>query len=324
MIFMGTGPFGIPSFDALLACGHHCVGVVTRPQRSGPGGKAAPPSPVRVWGESAGLPLVAPESVNAPEMIDLLRSWQPDLLVVCDYGEILKPAVLEVARLGGVNLHGSLLPAYRGAAPVQRAVLSGDHETGVSVIHMTSRLDAGPVLAWRSTPIGPKETAGMLESRLAQLGVDAMLEGVATLAAQFPTGIAAPTGRRQDSQGATRAPRLAKSEGAICWGQTARAIDAHVRGMQPWPMASTDLVGENQGSLERRRLMIVDLDLEDEDVGSDVQPGTLRLGERTLWVATADRWVRLNVIRPAGRRDMTVQQWLLGRPFAGLQNPRLE
>ena len=157
-------------------------------------------------------------------------------MVVCDYGQILKPAALESAPLGGINLHGSLLPKYRGAAPVQWAMLSGDEETGVSVIHMTPRLDGGPILTTRRTRIRDSETAGELEARLAVLGVEATLEGVDLLTRWDGQSL---IGTPQAASQVTKAPRLQKSDAAIDWGKTAREIDCHVRGMQPWPIAFT-------------------------------------------------------------------------------------
>ena len=144
LVLMGTGPFAVPSFETLRAAGFPIAMVVTKPAPSVKSRKGPPPAPVRTWAEQHRLPIFDPDTVNDPEAIDRVAAEDPDLLVVCDYGHILKPEALETARLGGINLHGSLLPAYRGAAPVQWAVLRGDPVTGVSVIHMTPRLDGGP------------------------------------------------------------------------------------------------------------------------------------------------------------------------------------
>ena len=334
LVLMGTGPFAVPSFDALLDAGHHCLIVVTRPEKSGNSKKPPEKSPVRQWAEGRGLEVVAPDSANSDETRQLLTSLSPDLLVVCDYGQILKREVLGLARLGGINLHGSLLPAHRGAAPVQWSVLKGDKETGVSVIHMTPRLDAGPLISIRKTNIGPKETAGELEQRLASLGVQATLESVELLMAsanQGPSGELDLHGIEQDETLASRAPRLSKADGRIDWTRTSHELDCHVRGMQPWPGAYTEV-----GSLGKPgliRLAILDIDPVDEcsldeisqsGVGAEKvglsgndnpQPGTVRIVNQRLLVACGDGWVEVQSLKPAGKRDMAAAEWLRGRPI---------
>ena len=181
LVLMGTGPFAVPSFEALRQAGHDISLVVTRPMppvksRGGP-----PPSPVRDWATEHDLPLYDPDSINDQEAIEKVGKLSPDLLVVCDYGQILKPDALATSKLGGINLHGSLLPAYRGAAPVQWALLNGDAVTGVSVIHMTPRLDGGPVMEVIETEITDVESSGELEERLSKIGVAATLAAVEKL-----------------------------------------------------------------------------------------------------------------------------------------------
>ncbi|MFM7290077.1 MAG: methionyl-tRNA formyltransferase, partial [Planctomycetia bacterium] len=179
IVVMGTGPFAVPMFHGLLesAAGppHAVVAVVTRPAHA-PTGRRPPPNPMRDAAAAAGVPILDPERINDPDSIAAIRALGPDLLVVCDYGQILSPAALAVAPYGGINLHGSLLPRHRGAAPVQWAILAGDAVTGVSVIHMTPALDAGHVITTRETPIGLADTAATLEERLAGMGVDAVLD----------------------------------------------------------------------------------------------------------------------------------------------------
>ena len=214
IIVMGTGPFALPMLESLLAGPHAVVAVVTRPDHAA-AGRRPPINPVRAAAVAAGVPVLDPERINDAEARTAITRIGPDLLVVCDYGQILSPQVLSLAPLGGINLHGSLLPRHRGAAPVQWAILEGDPITGASVIHMTPALDAGGVIVARATPIGPDESATQLERRLAELGADAVLEaierlqaaeslradGPATAAAQPAVGIA------QDPAKATRAPR---------------------------------------------------------------------------------------------------------------------
>ena len=205
LVLMGTGPFAVPSFEALRRSGHDIALVITRPSQNVKSRKGPPPAPVRDWAESNGFELFAPDSINEVDAVDLVAQKSADLLMVCDYGQILKPAALETASLGGINLHGSLLPKYRGAAPVQCALLNGERVTGVSVIHMTPRLDGGPVVSFRETEIMDEETAGELEERLALIGVDATLEAVELLACwDRDTEI----GVMQDATAITKAPRL--------------------------------------------------------------------------------------------------------------------
>ena len=317
MILMGTGPFAVPAFEAVRAAGYPISLVMTRPQPTVKSRGGPPPTPVRDWANSHGLPLEAPASINAPETVDRLRRETADLLVVCDYGQILRPDALAASRLGGINLHGSLLPAYRGAAPVQRAMLAGEHETGVSVIHMTPKLDGGPIVATRRTQIRPDETAGELEQRLAESGVDAVLEAIDLLADQ-PT--AGAVGALQDAAKVSQAPRLTKSEGQIDWTKPGRLIDAHVRGMQPWPLAFTFLdKGDGKPPL---RLVIRDVDFQPDASIRPDQFGTL-VSEDELQIGCADGRIVVRRVQPAGKKEMTGQDLLnghrlqLGTPFNG-------
>jgi methionyl-tRNA formyltransferase len=331
LVLMGTGPFATPAFDALCETGHRVQIVLTRPERPGPGKRPPQKSPVRQWAESRNFLVEAPESVNSEEAKSILRRLAPDLLVVCDYGQILRSDVLQLARLGGINLHGSLLPAHRGAAPVQWAVLRGDRETGVSVIHMTPKLDAGPVITVRKTPIHPKETAGELEQRLSLLGVEAVLEAVEFLAGPADSDDDSKSphapffGIEQDSDKASRAPRLTKEDGRIDWRKSASQIQCHVMGMQPWPNAFTE-IPKDRG--EPQRLVVLDVDaVEDSEFSQLIQadeskeisvaaksPGTVHiLGDRLL-IATGEGWIELQCVKPAGKRAMKVAEWLRGRP----------
>jgi methionyl-tRNA formyltransferase len=250
---------------------------------------------------------------------------QPSLLVVCDYGQILKPAALETAKLGGINLHGSLLPKYRGAAPVQWAMIRGESVTGVSVIHMTPRLDGGPVLAARSTPIRDDETAGELEQRLSILGVEATLQAIDQLASWDGDS---RLGVQQNPSLITQAPRLKKSDGEIRWDRTAREIDCQVRGMQPWPIAFTHLsIAVNKPLI---RLSVLGLRICAESAegftpGDVVSPAVtlgsaepMTIGTNRLVVATGDYLIEITRLQPAGKREMKSEEFLRGhQPAAG-------
>lgn len=233
IVVMGTGPFAVPMLGALLRSGHEIVAVVTRPDRAPPGRRPAP-NPVRDAAAAAGLAVLDPERVNDPAARESLAALAADLFVVCDYGQILSADLLALPPLGAINLHGSLLPRHRGAAPVQWAILSGDTEAGVSVIRMTPALDAGNVIVARATAIGPRETAPELEARLAGIGTDAVIEAieriVATTAAGRPLD---ELGVPQESSRATRAPRLAKADGIVDWSAPAARIERMRRSSNP-------------------------------------------------------------------------------------------
>ena len=296
IIAMGTGPFAVPSLRALVAAGHEIVCVVTRPPR---GRRSEPPAPMRLAAEELGLSLWSPESANLAESVAKLTEYEADLLFVCDYGEILKPDTLASTRLGGVNLHGSLLPKYRGAAPVQWAVLNGDPETGVTAIQMTPGLDAGPIVGIRTTSIGPDETSGELEERLSEIGSELTLEVVEQLAAGNALG------EPQDKTQATKAPRLQKSDGLIDWSRRAQEIKDHVRGMHPWPRAFT-FVPQAKGDPLR---LVVDRVALAEAAGT---PGEVLEAADRLIIASGEGAIELLEVQPAGKRLMQASEWLRG------------
>jgi methionyl-tRNA formyltransferase len=308
---MGTGPFAVPSFHALCEAGHQIALVVTKPQPPVKSRKGPPPAPVRVWAEEQGLEIFDPDSINEASAVERIRKVEASLLVVCDYGQILKPAALESATLGGINLHGSLLPKYRGAAPVQWAMLSGDEVTGISVIHMTPRLDGGPIIVTRQTPILNDETAGELEERLAILGVDATIEAVEMLSRWDGESV---MGVVQDPAKVSKAPRLNKSDAEIDWGRTAREIDCHVRGMQPWPIAFTHFApGQDKPPI---RLAIKEIEILDQPTG-DHHPGEILEGNGFL-IATTDRIIEIKRLQPSGKREMAAIDFLRGhKPSPG-------
>ncbi|MCH5374590.1 MAG: methionyl-tRNA formyltransferase [Planctomycetes bacterium] len=221
LLMMGTGPFAVPTFEWLLSSDHDVAALVTRPVSSPVGRRKGPANPMRDVAQARGVPVLDPQDVNAAEAIQRLRDLQTDLLVVCDYGQILSADTLGATPMGGINLHGSLLPEYRGAAPINWAIWEGRRETGVTVIHMTPRLDSGPCLTQLRTEIGGDEDAVSLEKRLARLGVEAVREALDLLVAWDRHG---SIGKIQDRSRATRAPRLKKEDGRVDWNRTARQI----------------------------------------------------------------------------------------------------
>jgi methionyl-tRNA formyltransferase len=234
VIILGTGDFALPTLDHLIEqTRHHVIALVTQPDRPQGRKQEIIPSLIKQTAQTRGILVLQPEDVNAAESLDVCRRLQPDLLVTAAYGQILSPALLAIPRLGGINLHGSILPAYRGAAPVARAIQNGETETGVTVIQMTPRIDSGGIAATAATPIGPSETAGDLEERLAMIGAPLVARVIGALALG-PIEI-----QPQDRSKVTRAPKLKKEDGLIDWSGRAQAIHDHVRAMQPWPAAST-------------------------------------------------------------------------------------
>lgn len=305
---MGTGPFAVPTFRELCRTHHTLVALVTGPIRMHRGKRVVPISPIRDLAHDHGTPIFDPEDINTGESRVRLIEYEADLLVVCDYGQILSAETLATARLGGVNLHGSLLPKYRGAAPVNWAIYHGERESGVTVIHMTPKVDAGPCIAQASTPIGPDETAVDLEQRLAEMG--AWLTRRAIDAVESGRLEALP----QDQGLACKAPRLKKSDGQIDWTRPAVAIKNQVRAMEPWPKTYT-FWHRPDGRPVRLILGPVSV-VEAPD--ADTPPGMVLEadGDRLVVAAGAETAGRGGVVmqglQPAGKRMMDIEQFLRG------------
>ena len=332
LILMGTGPFAVPSFQALLQKGYEIVHVVTRPTVPPPHKKVASHGPVRQWATDHQLPISDPVSINNPETIEWLTSLNADLLVVCDYGQILSRAALATTKLGGINLHGSLLPRHRGAAPVQWSILSGDSVAGVSIIHMTPALDGGPVLHMLSTEIGSSETAAELEVRLSNIGVESTLESVAVLTLKESLKECETLGQRQDKSLATKAPRLAKDDGQLNFYYPVRWIDRLIRGLQPWPGTFAQLQFPDGKTI---RVIIPQATPIECDLSSlPLKPGELLYGNplksflescsclkanveeyslsSSLYAVAIDGLLSIPVVQPAGKRLMSAEEFLRG------------
>ncbi len=298
LVVLGTGPFAVPTLEALAASPHEVALVVARPPR----GRDAKASPLQLSGEQQGLEVWTPESVNLPDSQAHLASLSADLLVVCDYGEILRPATLATTRLGGINLHGSLLPKYRGAAPVQWAILRGETKTGNTVIQMTPGLDAGPCLAQERTPIDPDEDAATLEARLAALGAKLVLRVVDDLAAGTATPIEQKPGE------ASKAPRLTKEHGAIDWSRSAIEIKNLVRAVQPWPRAYTFW---HRSAGAPVRLSIDRVQLADPGEHASASGDVAEASNRLL-IATGNGLLEVLILQSAGKRAMSAAEFLRG------------
>ena len=315
LVMVGTGEFALPTFrrlieitrsgsDAEAAGGsHEIVALLTQPDRTGPG-KHNHPHPMKELAEQHGIPVLQPLQCNAPESIAALRGLEADLMVVAAYGQILSAEFLTTTRLGAVNLHASLLPKYRGAAPIQYAVWMGESETGVTIFQIQPRLDAGPILGVVRTPIGPKETAGELEVRLADLGAELALEVVRDLA----QGTTRPV--TQDSAGVTKAPKMPKLAGLIDWSKPTREIGWHLRAMQPWPMPFTFLHVAGRPPM---RLLILDADLAEPIGSAPAAPGTVVHSDgRQLHVRTGDGVAAILRLQASGKRPMGIDEFLRG------------
>jgi methionyl-tRNA formyltransferase len=313
IVVMGTGPFAVPMFAAILSAGHDVPALITRPVPPASGRKkdSLHPNPMRDFAERHGIPVHAPQSTRDPEAQALLRSYAPDLLAVCDFGEILSPGTLAVAPLGGINLHASLLPKYRGAAPINWAILKGERETGVSVIHMSPKLDGGPILAEARTPIGPEETSAELEPRLAQLGVQPVLAAIDLLARWDRT---APLGVPQDVALATHARRLRKTDGNVVWSRSAARIHRQVRGLQPWPGVFTHYLKPSSAPL---RLILNQVSKAGDQSSADLSPGQAAVVEPgRLLIQTGAGLLSLERVQPAGKRPIEISEFLRGHKIA--------
>jgi methionyl-tRNA formyltransferase len=326
LLVLGTGPFAVPLFQSLLHSPHQVVGLVTRPTLPAKGREKGPVNPMRQLAESGGLLIHAPESINSDEGRQVISQLSPDLLVVCDFGQILSAETLALVPLGGINLHASLLPKYRGAAPIQWALLKGESETGVSVIHMTPRLDGGPILAVRATPIGSDETHPELEQRLARLGIKPVHEALDRLASwDRVSAIGSP----QNPALATKAPRLKKEHGAVDWSRPAEEIRNQVRALKPWPGTFTFWRRPGQEPLRividgvsvlglgiRAAARVAELEAESpaNPGGHPLHtPGEVIVSDRhQLIVATGEGGLAIAAIAPAGKRHMTVEEFLRG------------
>jgi methionyl-tRNA formyltransferase len=303
--FFGTPEFATPALAALMASRHSVVEVVTQPDRPRGRGQQISFSPVKRLALEHGLPVLQPERLKDETWLDLLRALAPDIGVVAAYGKILPAAVLDLPPLGLLNVHASLLPRYRGAAPIHRAVMAGEPETGVSIMRVVPALDAGPVYATVRRAIGPDETSVDVEADLARLGAALLLDVLDAVSAG--TARAVP----QDDTAATYAPRLDKHEGLIDWHAPASAIHNRVRGLQPWPLAWTYL-GE-------RRLIVLRTRIPANEARAPAgsPPGTIiAVSSRALTVQTGAGALDMLMVQPEGRRPMAIRDFLAGHDVA--------
>ncbi|MCC4597526.1 methionyl-tRNA formyltransferase [Xanthomonas campestris pv. phormiicola] len=298
IVFAGTPDFAVPSLRA-AAQRHEVIAVYTQPDRPAGRGRGLTPSPVKLEAVARGIPVLQPESLRSPEALQTLRALQPDLMVVVAYGLILPKAVLAIPTHGCWNVHASLLPRWRGAAPIQRAIEAGDSETGVCLMQMQAGLDTGPVLMSQRTPIGDSETGGQLHDRLAALGAQVLADGLGLLRA----GIR-PVPQPQPEAGVTYAHKLDKAQARLDWQQPAAQLALRVRAFNPWPIAEAVLAGE------RVRIHgAVALELAHAQ-----PPGTvLAASKQGIDIACGQGALRLRVLQREGGKAITAADYLNAR-----------
>ena len=310
IMMMGTGTFALPTFRALIKSEHEVIGLVTQPDRTGRGHHRHVNQLKEIALEND-VDVFQPESANAPESLQQLKDFNADIFVVAAYGQILSKELLAIPRLGAVNLHGSLLPKYRGAAPVQFAVLNGEKETGVTLFQIEPKLDAGPILGVVKTDIGHKETSGQLHDRLAELSAPLTLDVLQKLEAGTIEEIT------QEASAVTKAPKIRKEHGLIDWSKKSEQIGWHVFGMQPWPMPFTFLHHPERKSTRILILDVVELTSEDATTVESLPVGGLRQVESRLLVRTGDGGLEIMKLQPAGKKPMAASQFLCGTNVEG-------
>jgi len=303
LVFAGTPEFAVPCLEACLAAPVDVVAAYTQPDRPAGRGRKLAPGPVKQRALQAGIPVEQPETLKARDARQRLAGYAPDLMVVVAYGLILPKKVLAIPRLGCWNVHASLLPRWRGAAPIQRAILAGDSETGVDLMQMEAGLDTGPVLIERRTPIGDEDTGGTLHDRLAGLGADALAEGLARIARGETL-----TAHAQAETGVEYARKLDKSEARLDWNEPAPALARKVRAFDPWPVAEAEIHGERLRIWSARAI----------EGTSGAAPGTIVGGGRdALDVATGDGVLRIVEVQREGGRRVGVRDWQNARRERG-------
>lgn len=300
VVFMGTPGFAVPALQTLLRNNYEVAAVVTQPDKPGGRGKKLRPTPVKVAALSAGLTVYQPEKVRERDFIDVLKVLNPDIVVVAAFGQILPAEILDLPPHGCINIHASLLPAYRGAAPIHRAIINGEQKTGVTIMQMDSGLDTGAMLLQGEVPIGPEDTVGFVHDRLAQLGGRLLLETLEQIKSGRVRSIP------QDDQLSCYAAMLTREDELIDWNRDAVAIKNQVRGLNPWPGARTTMLDQ---LLKIWRVSVV----EGYPAGS-AAPGQLLVtgGNECILVQTGNGVLRIDELQLQGKKRMQVAEFLRG------------
>jgi methionyl-tRNA formyltransferase len=304
IIFMGTPDFSVPALQALIEGPDQVVAVITQPDRPKGRGKKLSPPPVKTLAESFNIPVLQPTKIRTEKFLAELGSYKPDLIIVAAYGRILPASILDLPPLGCINIHGSLLPRHRGAAPIQWAILAGDKEAGVTIMQMDVGMDTGAILLPASIPVSEDETAGGLFDKLSALGGKTLLQALELLRQdKLPP-------REQDHSLATEAPPLKKEDGCIDWNKSAAEIHCFIRGMDPWPTAYSFLDGK------RFRFFSPLV----SDVKSTQNPGAiLQADQNGLLLSTGDGSLLIRELQPEGKKRMSVEAYLCGQKFTNGQ-----
>ena len=302
ILFMGTPDFAVPSLEALLNAGHEICGVFTQPDKPKNRGMKLQAPPVKEFALAHDIPVFQPESVKDGGALEQIRQLQPELIAVAAYGRILPVDILEYPAYGCINVHSSLLPKYRGSAPIHWAILNGDEESGVTIMHMAKEMDAGDIIAQSATPIDPNETVETLHDRLAQMGAALLVEVVE----QIKAGTAKRT--PQDESKVTYAPMLSRELSPLDWTHTARQLHDQVRGLIPWPATTTDIIGGQPVKI---------FEVEELGVATTAAPGTIvAAGKQGIDVACGDGvLLRIKQLQAQGGKRMAAADYLRGHPI---------
>ncbi|MDY6941445.1 MAG: methionyl-tRNA formyltransferase [Pseudomonadota bacterium] len=305
IVFCGTPEFAVPCLDMLAASRHQVAAVYTQPDRPAGRGRKLTASPVKARALALGIPVRQPKTLRTEDVQMELAGWNADLMVVVAYGLILPPAVLALPTSGCINVHASLLPRWRGAAPIQRAILAGDSTTGITIMQMDAGLDTGPMLLRKTCRIAPEETGGSLHDRLATLGASALMEALEGVV----TGNLHP--QPQPADGISYAAKLDKSEARIQWNHSAIAIERQVRAFNPWPVAQTVLEGETLRVWKARALE------PDDSIDRELTPGTVVEASRGgIKVATGQGVLELLTVQLPGGRQISAQDLINSRDLS--------
>lgn len=299
IVFMGTPQFAVPSLKALIEHGYNVIGVVTQPDRPKGRKKILTPPPVKELAQAYDLPVLQPERLKASPELEKLRAWKPDLIVTAAFGQLLPKEVLELPPFRCINVHASLLPKYRGGAPIHQAIMDGERETGVTIMYMVEKLDAGDILSQRKVPIGEEDNVGTMFEKLSVVGAELLIETLPRLMKGEITPIP------QDESKASYAPNITREQEKIDWRKSGETIYNQIRGLSPFPVAYTLALGKNLKVWAARKT---------KDVHPDKEPGTIyRLDEAGIGVICGDgKGVLLTEIQPEGKKKMNAQDFLRG------------
>ena len=310
IVYMGTPDFAVPALEALIKSRDQVVGVFTNPDRPSGRGKVLTPPPVKVAAQQAKIPVFQPPRARGPEVIEKLKEWAPDVIVVAAYGQILKSDVLDFPRHGCLNIHASLLPKYRGAAPINWSIVRGEQETGVTIMKMDVGLDTGPMLLKKKTLIGPLDTAQDLHDRLAEIGAELIVDVMRLIHLESLTPIP------QNDSLATWAPMLKKEDGLIDWDRTPRQVSDHIRGFNPWPGAFSFLYRPDFPSPSRIKFHLArPLTSEESTALPSATPGTILRADPSsgeLFIACHNGAIRCLQLQAPGRRAVDSTDFLNG------------